>query len=133
MVRGCASVEEGTAARSFFLRSKLCKTLYRASCIIHQNIIRSSTMLDCGFGSVVMRKKPLLNIRPFSNLWHALWTSLAFIVSIILWITVDAPPVSAKSYSADFMRLVPAGTVLFAILAVSLWVAWWRERRSRLH
>ena len=60
------------------------------------------------------------NIRPYSNLWHAIWTSLAFIGSLVAWIFWDI------NFPPFFMA-----TVVFGMLAITLWIVIWKERRDR--
>ena len=60
------------------------------------------------------------NIRPYSNLWHAIWTSLAFIGSLVAWIFWDI------NFPPFFVA-----TVVFGMLAITLWIVIWKERRDR--
>ena len=82
-----------------------------------------------------MKKRFRFGIRPFSNLWHALWTTLAFAVSLTIWILEAVYDFGAPrgyentSYVDDFLYMIPAATVLFALLASGLWIAWRRERK----
>ena len=36
-------------------------------------------------------KRLSFGIDPWSNLWHAVWTTLAFAASLAVWTTVDVP------------------------------------------
>ena len=60
------------------------------------------------------------NIRPYSNLWHAIWTSLAFVGSLAVWIFWDI------NFPPFFVA-----TVVFGMLAITLWIVIWKERRDR--
>ena len=86
-----------------------------------------------------LRKKRLMfGIRPYSNLWHATWMNIVFLILITIWILEiiwgfqstlgDEEP---TSYGEDFLSLVPVGTIIFAFLAVGSWIAWWRGGRGR--
>ena len=65
---------------------------------------------------------PFWNIRPYSNLWHAIWTSLAFVVSLVAWIFWDI------NFPPFFLA-----TVVFGMLAIGLWIAAWNDRRVRYY
>ena len=84
-----------------------------------------------------MRHKPILGIVPFSNLWHAIWTTMAALGSSAVWIFVDdnrpSDPYANTSYVTDFIYLAPVGAFLFGGLAITLWIVWWNERSSRLN
>ena len=79
------------------------------------------------------------NIKPYSNLWHSIWISLAFVGSLAVWIfwDINVPPgrfpgeYGNTSYLADFIGLAPVATVIFGILAITLWIVIWTERRDR--
>lgn len=50
---------------------------------------------------------------------------------LAVWIFVDRPPYGANSYAADVVRLAPMGIVLFGLLAIVAWAAWWKERHPK--
>jgi hypothetical protein len=75
-------------------------------------------------------------VRPFSNLWHALWISLAFVVSLAIWVftrDLDIPRgyEGNTSYLQDVIFAAPTATIFFGLLAISMWIAWWVERKRK--
>ncbi len=86
--------------------------------------------------SPIVLKRLSFGIRPFSTLWHAVWTTLAFVVSLSVWILEaingysDPHPDEQTTYVQDFLALAPEATLLFAVLAVVLWVGFGKERKK---
>ena len=69
-------------------------------------------------------------LEPFSNVWQAVWTTLAFAGSLTVWVLAytGGRPDRDTSYVEDFVALSPIATIIFALLAVVLWIVWWRGR-----
>ena len=79
-----------------------------------------------------------LGIQPFSTLWHAIWVTVAFVISSTVWILEIVydflpyrEPYEDTSYLYDLVEVAPIATIIFALLTVGVWVAWWRERNPR--
>jgi hypothetical protein len=83
-----------------------------------------------------MLRRISFGIEPFSNLWHAVWTTLVFMASVITWALeivygyTIPHPYDQTSYAQDFLTMAPVAAFVFAILAGGLWVVVWREKRS---
>jgi len=85
----------------------------------------------------------MFGIRPYSNLFHAIWTTLAFVVFLAVWLFWDINlPLEAYevpqelheniSFVGSMILLAPTATIIFAILAGGLWVASWVDHQKAI-